>query len=119
MSNDSNKFHVQLSGLTNKLIKNESKIRKYLTDSFVKKYSREFELVFRNKPHILNDDEQKIMSTVGIINGGFSQIFSTLNDSEVKFKNAIDSKGKKIPLNTIADVMANIKHKDRAIRKST
>jgi oligoendopeptidase F len=119
MSNDSNKFHVQLSNLTNEIVKNESLIRKYLKDPKIKHYDRDFELTFRTKPHILSDEEQKVLSTMGIVNGGFSQIFSTLNDSEVKFKNAIDNKGKQIPLKTIADVMINIKHKDRDIRKST
>jgi oligoendopeptidase F len=110
---------VAISNYNQIVIKNESKIRQYLKDSQLKEYQREFELTFRNKPHILSDDEQKVLSTMGIINGGFATIFSTLNDTEVKFRDAIDSKNKKIPLKTIADVMQNLKSKDRAIRKST
>jgi oligoendopeptidase F len=119
MSNDSNNFHVKISDLSNKIIENEKLIRKYLRDSSLKHYLRSYELTFRTKPHILSTEKQKVLSEVGIIHGGFSQIFSTLNDSEVKFKDAIDSEGKQIPLKTIADVMINIKSPNRIIRKST
>jgi oligoendopeptidase F len=110
---------VQLSGLSNKIIKNETKIRQYLKDKDVVEHKRHYELTFRNKPHVLPDDQQKVLSTMGIINSGFATIFSTLNDSEIKFEDAIDSKHKHIPLKTISDVMINIKHQDRTIRKST
>ncbi|GHU27377.1 hypothetical protein FACS1894152_3920 [Bacilli bacterium] len=116
---EGNAFSVQLSGLSNKIIKNEVKIRKYLKDKTIAEHQRHYELSFRNKPHILSDPEQKVLSTMGIINGGFSSIFSTLNDGEIKFEPAIDSRNKKIPLDTISDVMINLKHQDRLVRKST
>jgi oligoendopeptidase F len=56
---------------------------------------------------------------MGIINGGFATIFSTLNDTEIKFKDAVDAKGKRIPLKTIADVTYHLKSKDRNLRKTT
>jgi oligoendopeptidase F len=56
---------------------------------------------------------------MGIINGGFATIFSTLNDTEVKFADAVDSKNKKVPLKTIADVMRSLKSKDRNLRRTT
>jgi oligoendopeptidase F len=56
---------------------------------------------------------------MGIINSGFATIFSTLNDTEVKFADAVDSHHKKIPLTTITDVMKNLKSKDRILRKNT
>jgi oligoendopeptidase F len=101
------------------VIKNETKIVTFLKESDIAEYQREFALIFRNKPHILDDKEQKVLSTMGIINGGFATIFSTLNDTEVKFQDALDSKGKKIPLTTIADVTRNLKSKDRSLRKTT
>jgi oligoendopeptidase F len=59
------------------------------------------------------------LSTIGIINSGFATIFSTLNDTEIKFLDAVDSKGTNIPLKTIADITRNLKDKDRNIRKTT
>ncbi|GHU31959.1 hypothetical protein FACS1894166_04370 [Bacilli bacterium] len=105
--------------MSNKIIKNEAIIKKYLKDKTIVEHQRHYELSFRNKTHILPDAEQKVLSTMGIINGGFASIFSTLNDGEIKFEAAIDSKNKKIPLGTISDVMINLKHHDRAVRKST
>jgi oligoendopeptidase F len=56
---------------------------------------------------------------MGIINGGFATIFSTLSDTEVKFLDAVDSHRKKVPLLTIADVSFNLKSNDRTLRKTT
>ncbi|GHU47993.1 hypothetical protein FACS1894218_3710 [Bacilli bacterium] len=108
-----------MSGLNNKIIKDELKIRKYLKDKTIAEYQRHYELSFRNKPHILPDAEQKVLSTMSIIDGGFSTIFSTLNDGEIKFEDAVNHKNKKIPLRTVSDVMMNLKHQDRSLRKTT
>jgi oligoendopeptidase F len=56
---------------------------------------------------------------MGVINDGFSTIFTTLKDTEIKIDDALSSKNKKIPLKTVADVMKNLKNDDRQVRKST
>jgi oligoendopeptidase F len=59
------------------------------------------------------------MSKLSIYHGGFNDIFSTLTDSDIKYQDAVDKNGKLIPLKTVADVMFNLKSKDRTIRRST
>jgi oligoendopeptidase F len=108
-----------MSDYTNRIIEKEKTIRKYLSDKELHFYQREFELVFRVKPHTLSTEQEKIMSKTSIFHGGFSTIFNTLSDTDIKFDDAYDSKKHKVPLKTIADVMINIKAKDRILRKST
>jgi len=76
-------------------------------------------LIFKLKPHTLNDQQEKLLSKVSIINGGFENIFGTLTGSEIKFADAVDSKNRKVKLETFADVMLCLKSKDRVLRKSS
>ncbi|MDE6476810.1 MAG: hypothetical protein K2L48_01220, partial [Mycoplasmoidaceae bacterium] len=85
----------------------------------ISEYQRAFDLIFKTKKHILSEKEEKLLTKVSRINGGFERIFDTLTDSDIKFDDATDSKGKKIPLKTVADVSKYLKNKDRQLRKTT
>jgi oligoendopeptidase F len=101
------------------VVNNKKQINEYLKANSISEHQRRFNLIFQTEPHILPENEQKILSTIGIINSGFATIFSTLKDTEIKFKDAVTSKNKKIPLETITDIMKCLNHKDRSVRKST
>mgnify|MGYP002470902818 CR=1 FL=1 len=114
-----NEYGQKTSDYQNIILKNEKKIRSYLKDKSISEYQRAFDLIFKTKKHILSKKEEKLLTKVSRINSGFERIFDTLTDSDIKFDDAIDSKGKKIPLKTVADVSKYLKNKDRQLRKTT
>lgn len=117
--NDQIKFGAQVADITNIYLKHETLIKKYLCDKDLKKYERYFSLVFRDRPHVLNDENEALLTKISPINSGFSTIFDTLTDTDIKYQDAIDKNKKKIPLKTISDITINLKHHDRCLRKST
>lgn len=114
-----NEYSVKLSSYDNVVLKNEKLIRNYLIDNSLREYQRSFDLIFKTKKHILSDIEEKLLSKVSITNGAADSTFSTLTDNDIKFNDAINSKGKKIPIKTVADVSKLLKSNDRAVRRST
>lgn len=114
-----NEYAQKTSDYENIVLKNEKKIRSYLKDKSISEYQRVFDLIFKTKKHILSEKEEKLLSKISRINGGFETIFNTLTDSDIKFEDAKNSKGKKVPLKTMADVSKNLKDKDRELRKTT
>ncbi len=118
LSKIGNEFSIKISDYDNIVLKNEKLIRSYLKDKSISEYQRSFELIFKTKKHILPENEEKLLSKISRINGGFEHIFSTLTDSDIKFNDAKDSKGKNVPINTMADVFRLLKHKDRTLRKN-
>lgn len=119
ISNEANELSTRLSDYEIRVIKNKKIIQDYLKNDSVKQHQRAFDLIFKSKPHILSEKEEKLLSKIDIYTDGFETIFNTLTDSEIKFDDATNSKNKKIPLKTISDVMINIKAKDRKLRQTT
>jgi oligoendopeptidase F len=117
--NDQIKFGAQVADITNIYLKHETLIKKYLCDKDLKKYERYFSLVFRDRPHVLNDENETLLTKISPINSGFGTIFDTLTDTDIKYQDAIDKNKRKIPLKTISDITINLKHHDRCLRKST
>ena len=115
----STEFSTIFSDYDNILIKNKDKINEYLKDSELVDYQLMFDRVFKNKDYLLDEKTEKALSQLSAYNSGFDDIFSTLTDSDLKFKDAINSKGKKVPIKTQADVVKNLKNHDRELRKST
>ncbi|MDE6289697.1 MAG: oligoendopeptidase F, partial [Ureaplasma sp.] len=115
----STEFSTIFSDYDNILIKNKDKINEYLKDKDLIDYQLMFDRVFKNKDYLLDEKTEKVLSQLSAYNSGFDDIFSTLTDSDLKFKDAINSKGKKIPIKTQADVVKNLKNHDRELRKST
>ncbi len=115
----SNIFHVRTSNYVNLVIANNKKISNYLNeDSELKQYKREFELIYRLKTHILSQEQEKVISKLGILGSSISDIFTTLTDNDIKIDDALDSKGKIYKINTQSDVSRLLKNKDRTLRKN-
>lgn len=112
------KFSIETANFTNKVIENEGKIRGYLEDPKIEDYSREFELIFREKHHILSDSEEALVSQLAHPLSGYGDVFRTLTDNDLKFADAITSDGVKKPVDNFITGYTYLKDKDRELRKS-
>ena len=119
LSNDLVEFSKIMSNYSNLVIKNENKIKSYLQNPQIAEYSREFDLIFRDKPHLLTDDQEKLMAQLSRINPGFEDIYSCLTDNDLKFSDAMDSENNKIEIKTQADIFRNLKSNDRKLRETS
>ena len=119
LSNDSVEISKLMSDYDNRVIENEEKINQYLKKPAISEYQREFDLIFRFKPHLLTKENELLMTQLSRTNGGFDDIYSTLTDNDLKFENAKNSQGQEVELTTQADVFKNLKSKDRELRKTS
>ena len=85
-------------------------------DKFVE-YKEMFKEIKRTKKHSLSKTEEKILSRVSDFAGGFSAVFDMFDSSEIAFKDAVDSTGKKHPLNN-SNYSVLVRSPDRELRKS-
>ena len=71
----------------------------------------------REKKHILSKKEESVLAQMGEITGATNDIFTMLNNADIKFRDAVDSKGKSHPVShgSYGKLMES---KDRALRKS-
>lgn len=112
-------FAQKLSKESNLIIKNEKVIRSYLKDEKISAWNRKFELIFKNKKHILDNKSEGLLSKLSADGNAVGDIFTTLTDSDLKFADAIDKNKKHHKINTFADVIKCLKNnKDQALRKS-
>lgn len=119
ISYDCQHYSKLTSDSTNIILDNQKQIEKYLLLPEFKKYQREYDLIFKSKKHILDKQTENTLSKIGINNSASHNIFNALTTSDIKYKDAIDSKNNKIKINTISDVTKNLKSNDKMIRKST
>lgn len=119
LSNDTVEFSNIMSNYSNLVIKNESKIIEYLKNDKISEYKREFDLIFKNKDHLLSDSEEKIMAQLNRYSSGFEDIYSVLTDNDLPFEDALDSNGNKIEIKTQSDIFKNLKSTDRKLRETS
>lgn len=115
---ESQDLGMKTSDSTNIILKNEKLIREYLKNPLLKEYVRGYELLFESKKHILSEKEEKLLTHLSMNDEGYEEVFSTLTDSALKFDDALNSKNKKVKINSVADVSLLLKNKDRTLRKN-
>jgi len=71
----------------------------------------------RQKEHVLGKKEESVLAQMGEITGATNDIFTMLNNADIRFEDAIDSKGKKHPV-THGSYGKLLESKDRVLRKS-
>ncbi|MBQ0045551.1 MAG: oligoendopeptidase F [Mycoplasma sp.] len=114
-----NELALKTSNWTNLVLENEAKIKSYLKDSDIKDWTREFDLIFKERKHILSKKAELLMTKVSPATTGVNDIFTTLTDSDLKFDDAIDAKGKPHKILTISDAIQLLKEpKDRTLRRN-
>lgn len=112
------KLSEPLADIENRIIDNENKIRQYLKDKDLSIYQRGYELIFKNKNHILKPEIEKVIHKLSVAEGGVFSAFNTLTDSDLKFDDVIDSKNKKHPFKNSSQITEFLKSPDRIMRKN-
>lgn len=65
----------------------------------LKEHKAGFKSILKNKKHILEDSQEQILATFSSTFGGYSHIYEILTNTEFKYNDIEDSKGKKYSLN--------------------
>ncbi|MEG1500301.1 MAG: hypothetical protein RR400_04485, partial [Clostridia bacterium] len=81
-------------------------------------HKRFLESVIKNKPHMLNKCEEKLLSSIGQAIGGQSEMFDMFCDVDLKFEDAVDQNGQKHPL-TYSLYSKYQESGDRCLRESS
>ncbi len=94
-------------------------IEKYIQEEKkLEEYQLLLKRIFRNKEHTLSEKEEKILSSMQMINSEPEKIAGIIRNSELQFGTIIDSNGKEIKLNN-ENIMVYLKSTDRRVRKDT
>lgn len=79
-------------------ISNE-RLERLANDKRFADYDLTFKHAIRNKPHMLSKAEEKLLSTLSECIGGAGDVFDMIDAVDIKFEDAVDSKGNKHSLN--------------------
>ncbi|MDD3392680.1 MAG: M3 family metallopeptidase [Bacilli bacterium] len=113
-------FAVSTSFVEPEILKADEKtIEEYLRSyKPLEKYSYYLKKLLRKKVHILNSDEERIISTLSTGYNNLATINSTLLNSEINYGTIVDDNGYRIQL--IPNNMRNyLKNSERKVRKNT
>lgn len=111
-----NIFSAKLSFVEPEILsEGEEKIKKYL-DEDLSVYKQFFDNLFREKKHVLSEKEEELLAKTRDFSGGFSEIFSMLNNADIKFLDVTDKDGKTYPL-THGTYIKYMESDDRVLRK--
>ncbi|MEF9985446.1 MAG: oligoendopeptidase F [Malacoplasma sp.] len=118
ISNEMQELSKKTSSSANIVIKNKSKVLKYLNNPILKDYVREYDIFFKSQKHILSPKEEKLLSTQSIIDDGFEEVYSSLVDGTITFDSVKTSTGKTIKIKNSAEFSKLLISKDRTLRKN-
>ncbi len=82
-----------------------------------KLYSKTFVELIRQRPHVLDEKSNQIMARVGHFAGEFSDVFEKFDAVDIKFDDALDSKGRKHKVSN-SNISTLLENKDRVLRKN-
>lgn len=116
---EDNKLSLIFANEKNIILSKQKQIEKYLKDDDLKKYKREFDLVFREKKHKISDKEEHLLTRLSTTLSSNSTIYEILSYSEIELMPAKNSKNKEIKFNSISDIHYVLeKNTDRTLRKN-
>lgn len=99
------------------LKKDFSLIQKYIEEEpRLKEYQLLLERIFRNKPHVLSEQEERILSSMQMITSEPEKIAGIIRNSELQFGTIVDENGQEVKLNN-ENYTLFLKSKDRRVRK--
>lgn len=94
-----------------------SLIEKYIKEEEgLKEYELLLKRIFRNKPHVLSEKEENILSSMQLIAGEPEKIAGIIRNSELQFQTIKDENGNEVKL-TNENFMIYLKSRDRRDRK--
>ena len=73
-------------------------LRKLADEEEFEPYQKILKDVLREKPHVLSESEEKLISNVGLFAGNFSDNFSNFENADLKFKEVKNKNGKLLPM---------------------
>ena len=94
----------------------EDVLRSYLQDVRLQDYDYFLRTLLKNKKHILSAAEEKLLASGGEIYGQFQNIFSMIDNADLKFGEIDDGEGNKLEL-THGTYGVILHGTDRALRK--
>ncbi len=101
----------QLAKLSNKYLK------ELLFDPRIKGFENMVNNIIRNKPHTLDEKSNNLLARISNSFNNSSSVFDIITDSEMTFKDALDSKNKPHKLDQ-ASYSVMLSGKDRVLRKN-
>lgn len=104
---------VQISFIDNEFIENEEKIKKYLEDFSLSKYTYKINSLLSYKDHILSKEQEELLAKVDGISGLSSQVFDALR---LEYED-VEENGKMKPLNS-ATLNQFLKSRNEKVRKT-
>ncbi len=94
-----------------------SLIKKYINEEEkLKEYELLLKRIFRNKPHILSEKEENILSSMQLISGEPEKIAGIIRNSELQFESIKDENSQEVKLNN-ENCMIYLRSADRRVRK--
>lgn len=99
-----------------RILANESKIAEWIKRKDFKPYAHNLKAVLESKKHKLSDDVENYLTKVSFGEVSPSSIFTIIDNSETKYKDITNSKGKKIKV-TDATLPSLYKSSDAKVRK--
>lgn len=97
---------------------NEAQFQKLTADAALKPYSFYLQKMGRMRPHTLSPEQEELMALSGKALDTSYKAFGALNNADMAFKPAINSKGEEMPL-TNGSYLSYLRSPDRALRKSS
>lgn len=90
----------------------------YIKDSSISHYKFYIDTLLDEREHILPEEMETILSELSPVTGASYNIFSALNNADIKFDDVENEKGEKLPL-THSKYLEYMTSQDRVLRKST
>lgn len=80
-------------------------------------YRRALDVIFRRRDHVLTPAEEKLLASAGDMASQPENVFSLLNDADLSFEDALDSKGEAHPI-THGSYIPLMMSSDRTLREN-
>jgi oligoendopeptidase F len=95
----------------------KKKMAAFMKKPILEPYRLELEKLLRYRPHILSEKEERVLAMQGEVAGSSSQIFSQLNDADLKFGFVKNEKGEEVEL-TQSSFRSLLESPRRSVRKA-
>jgi oligoendopeptidase F len=95
----------------------EAQFKKLTTEETLKPYRFYLEKMGRMRPHTLSPEKEELVALSGKALDTSYKAFGALNNADLQFKAAVDSKGQEHPLSN-GTYLSYLRSPDRALRKS-
>lgn len=95
----------------------EEQLKSFIGDSELQDYKQTLEEMLRQKPHVLSKNEEALLAQVGNISQAPGNIFSMINNADMKFPTVKNEDGEPVEL-THGRYIQFLESKDRDVRKN-